>query len=83
MPTLPTVHRGLGILKRGIMNVLDCDTQALNDLLERLVVVGDRVNLPDGVYASADDSLAAVVMRGRFISELELFNEYGEAYVVS
>lgn len=64
------------------MNVLDtynCDTQTLDDLMQRAFVVGDRVNLPDGVYASANDSLVAVVMRGRFISELELYNEYGES----
>ena len=63
------------------MNVLDaydCDYDLLNSLFERQVVVGDRVDLPDGVYANTDDELVAIVFRGRFIAELEVFNSYGE-----
>ena len=64
------------------MNVLDtynCDVELLSSLFERLIVVGDRVALPDGVYANTNDELAAVILRGRFIAELEVYNEHGES----
>ena len=66
------------------MNVIDsynCDVELLNSLFERLVVVGDPVNLPDGVYANAEDEIGAVIIRGRFVAELQLYDNYGESRV--
>ena len=66
------------------MNVLDtynCDTGLLDSLFERLIVVGDRVDLPDGIYTNTEDELAAVIIRGRFVAELEVFDSYGESRV--
>ena len=66
--------------KGGSMNVLDaydCDTELLDSLFERLVVVGDRVDLPDGIYTNTEDELAAVIIRGTFVAELEVFDSYG------
>lgn len=63
------------------MNVIDtynCDHELINSLFERLIVVGDRVNLPDGIYANIDDQLAAVIIKGRFVAELEIYDHYGE-----
>ena len=64
------------------MNVLDtynCDIQTLDELMQREIIVGDCVDLPDGVYANVEDTLAAVVMRGKFIAELEIFDQRGES----
>lgn len=64
------------------MNVLDaynCDVDELVSLFERTRVVGDRVNLPDGVYTNTEDELAAVIIRGIFVAELEIFDSYGES----
>lgn len=66
------------------MNVIDTyngDRQALNDLMNGFIGVGAKVDLADGIYVKEGDSLAAVVMRGRYVSELELFNEYGDSYM--
>ena len=66
------------------MNVIDsynCDVELLNSLFERLIVVGDPVNLPDGVYANAEDEIGAVIIRGRFVAELQLYDNYGESRV--
>lgn len=63
------------------MNVLDnynCDIQALEDLMQRVIVVGDCVDLPDGIYANIEDSLAAVILKGRFIAELDIYDQRGE-----
>lgn len=60
------------------MNVLDAyeyDKQLLTGLLERQFSPGDRVKLPDGVYTCEDDELAAIVLNGRFIAELEVYSE--------
>ena len=72
------------LLKRkgGAMNVLDtynCDSELLGSLFERLIVVGDRVDLPDGIYTNIEDELAAVVLKGRFVAELQVYDSYGEA----
>ena len=67
--------------KGGAMNVLDtydCDPELLNSLFERQLVVGDRVALPDGVYANAEDELAIVILNGRLTAELEIYDSYGE-----
>lgn len=64
------------------MNVLDtynCDTQTLEDLMHRESVVGDCVDLPDGIYANIEDTLAAVIVNGRFIAELEIYDQRGES----
>ena len=66
------------------MNVIDsynCDVELLNSLFERLVVVGDRIDLPDGVYANTEDEIGAVIIRGRFVAELQLYDNYGESRV--
>lgn len=65
------------------MNVFDtynCDRNLLESVFNGITVVGDRVNLPDGVYANLDDTdgLAAVIIKGRFIAELEVYDEDGE-----
>lgn len=43
------------------------------------MVVGDRVNLPDGIYTTEQDSFAAVVLSRKFVAELEIYDEYGES----
>lgn len=64
------------------MNVLqtyNCDHETLDNLMQRVVVVGDCVDLPDGIYANTDDELSAVVLRGRFVAELEIYDCIGES----
>lgn len=63
------------------MNVLDtynCNRELIDSLFERLYVIGDRINLPDGIYANTDDELGAVIIHGRFVAELEIYDRYGE-----
>lgn len=64
------------------VNVLDaynCDTELLSSLFERTTVVGDRVDLPDGIYTNIDDEVGAVIIGGRFIAELDVYNDRGES----
>lgn len=64
------------------MNILDsynCDSETLDNLLHRFVGVGDHVDLPDGIYANRNDTVAAVVFRGKFIAEMQIYDEYGES----
>lgn len=66
------------------MNVLetyDCNQELLHSLFERIIVIGDRVNLPDGIYANTDDELGAVIIQGRFVAELEIYDRFGEGRI--
>ena len=64
-----------------ILDVYNCEADQLDGLFERVIVVGDHVDLPDGIYANVDDELAAVILKGRFIAELEIYDKYGESRV--
>ncbi len=72
------LNRGQGV---NILDSYNCDIEILDSLFERHLRVGDRVDLPDGVYTNVDDELAAVIIQGRFVTELELFNSYGEGSI--